>query len=635
MQTKKYIAMLVILMLLISNGIILSAESDDVIRVQWVPIEAEEGNPQSHMVIDSFNGVEARYNLDGNMNTRYQCDELVGRYYDQQFGIPYFPAYFDQPEIDYSPFKLSQSPKAGDIALWPQGRRDDRPYPHYAIIKEVKKNSIVLLEQNFTWDNKAPLKREVKFPSDRYDVWTLAVEDMQWDYEPTVNLPYELLEKVDDQKSALDAVEKATERLYSEHKNQAVPVDQLTLFTEEAIAQAASQTVKEDNIKISGVDVEKLENTAEQVKSAVNKVLTDAGVTAHRELQTGIKYKATGGQDKISITIDSAVSKSESDYISIETDDYSLTLDKDYLQATLGSDPIIINVETELLPAANTPQPVPVMIDNNLFGFDENFQPMVLAALNLKKVKVEIKKPVNKNIKIAMPPSSGETDYQAVVNDNGSAVGGKYNPASNKVEANISQSGTYHVKENFKNFTDIRNKSEAMSHAILVLASKGIISGTSATEFSPDASISRAEIAALIVRTLSKLDPQANGGFTDVNSSDWFFGAAGSAKKHGIMSGTSASMFEPRSSIKKDQLVAVAARTLKEEMKYTVPSNVEQYLAAYNDRAEIPTWGRGDIALATRENMVAKRLDRKFGPGGHMTRGDAAVILYRMFMKIW
>ena len=40
----------------------------------------------------------------------------------------------------------------------------------------------------------------------------------------------------------------------------------------------------------------------------------------------------------------------------------------------------------------------------------------------------------------------------------------------------------------------------------------------------------RAEIAALIVRTLSKLDPNADGGFTDVARSDWYFGAVGSAR---------------------------------------------------------------------------------------------------------
>jgi hypothetical protein len=174
-----------------------------------------------------------------------------------------------------------------------------------------------------------------------------------------------------------------------------------------------------------------------------------------------------------------------------------------------------------------------------------------------------------------------------------------------------------------------------MQNAIRILAAKGIINGTTATAFSPDGTITRAEIAALIVRTLSKLDPNADGGFTDVSRGSWYFGAVGSAKRFGIINGASATTFAPVANIQKDQIVAVCARTLRAEMKYKNPANAEGLLAAYSDRGDIPAWGTIDIALATRENLVLKRTDGKFNPGATMTRGDAAIILYRMFMKIW
>ena len=173
-----------------------------------------------------------------------------------------------------------------------------------------------------------------------------------------------------------------------------------------------------------------------------------------------------------------------------------------------------------------------------------------------------------------------------------------------------------------------------MQDAINVLASKGIINGTTATTFGPDGRITRAEIAALIVRTLSKLDPDADGRFSDVRRSDWFFGAVGSAQRHGIVNGTSPTTFAPLSNILKDQIVAVCARTLRAEMKYRSPSNVSGVLSVYTDSASIAQWGREDIALATRENLVG-RTDGAFNGGATMTRGDAAVVLYRMFMKIW
>ena len=70
-------------------------------------------------------------------------------------------------------------------------------------------------------------------------------------------------------------------------------------------------------------------------------------------------------------------------------------------------------------------------------------------------------------------------------------------------------------------------------------------------------------------------------------------------------------------------------------MRYRDPANVNGILSAYTDASSIAQWGREDIALATRENLVVRRTDGNFNGSATMTRGDAAIILYRMFMKIW
>ena len=248
---------------------------------------------------------------------------------------------------------------------------------------------------------------------------------------------------------------------------------------------------------------------------------------------------------------------------------------------------------------------------------------------------IEYNQPLTEHIKISLPPIAGDQNYQAIFDADGNPIGGKFNPVTGMLEAKTNPSQTLTVRNNQRDFTDISNKSREMQDAINILASKGIISGTSATTFSPDGTITRAEIAALITRTLSKLNPNEHGGFTDVSRSDWFFGAAGSAKKHGIMQGTSATIFAPRTNIPKDQIVAVAARVLRNEMRYKDPANISGVLSAYTDASSIAQWGREDIALATRENLVVRRTDGSFNGSATMTRGDAAVILYRMFLKIW
>jgi len=130
-------------------------------------------------------------------------------------------------------------------------------------------------------------------------------------------------------------------------------------------------------------------------------------------------------------------------------------------------------------------------------------------------------------------------------------------------------------------------------------------------------------------------DPNADGGFTVVRRSDWFFGEVGSAKRFGIINGTSPTTFAPNNNIQKDQIVAICARTLRSGMGYRNPSDVSGALSRYSDAGSIAQWGREDIALATREGLVVYRTDGTFNGSATMTRGDAAIILYRMFMKIW
>ncbi len=257
-----------------------------------------------------------------------------------------------------------------------------------------------------------------------------------------------------------------------------------------------------------------------------------------------------------------------------------------------------------------------------------------ISRLDEGKVKVEFSGDISSSLRLSFPMLRNDADYYAIVNENGEAIGGKYNPVTGEIEARIDKSGIYSVVYNEIDFDDIKDKPEEMQKAIKFLAAKGIINGTGYRTFSPDDSISRAGVAALVVRTLAKLDPNADGGFGDVTPDDWYFGAAGSSKKHGIINGFDDNTFRGNDVIAKDQIVAVAARVLKNEMGYFVPQNSWDYLN-YTDADAIPDWAKEDVAVAAIADLVLKRNDGAFCGSENMTRGDAAIILYRLFMKIW
>lgn len=455
-------------------------------------------------------------------------------------------------------------------------------------------------------------------------------------------LPVDKLAGVTDKSSAVFAIQSAASDMTVEQKNSATCIDLITLYAEEAVAQAASTIVSGGNIVINESNVIELQTSALDIRSAAVQTLDDSDIITVREMNADIKFK-TETSDSVKITVDPSTVNITVDNVRVETPDYVVTFSAEAIKQNAGINPMIITItEDSSESVLFTQKSMPYTLFNPASGYNlmtcnsVGANSTQLAASNSTKTyTVSFNKKVNENVKVSLPPASGDPIYQAITNSGGMAVGGKYNPVNGKLEAQIKESDTYIVKQNKKSFADISGKSKEMQEAILVLSSKGIINGTSTTTFSPDGTITRAEIAALIVRTLSRLDSNANGGFIDVSKSDWYYGAVGSAKKCGIINGIGSATFAPKSNIRKDAIVAICARTLRLEMKYKDPTDVEKWLSGYTDRRGMASWGLTDFALATRENLVVKRTDGKFNGNGTMTRGDASIILYRMFNKIW
>ncbi|MCL1872632.1 MAG: S-layer homology domain-containing protein [Clostridiales bacterium] len=459
------------------------------------------------------------------------------------------------------------------------------------------------------------IMNEVKKPAPAAEPTTYLAPDQ-------ILLPLDKLATVTDRSSAVSATKAAASDLSIGGKANATGIDMLTLYAEEAVALASSQDTSGD-ILIDKDSISALQATAEVVKTATGEALVSSGITPHRELSSGVNFKTKDGS-LLKITIDSSAGDQVSGNVRVQAPDYALTFSAESIKTnTEDGLPLIITVKESSSPS--------------LFAFSdpELTLAFLAGAQNSKTYNITFSKPIEENIKISLQPAPGDPTYQAVMGPSGNAVGGKYNPVTQTLDVRINESGNYTVKENKKDFTDIANKSPEMQNAIRILASKGIISGTSAYRFSPDSYINRAEIAALIVRTLSKYDDNAICDFEDVKPSDWFYAAVASAVKYGIVNGFNKKTFAPRMNILKDQLVAIAARVLQKEMKYKTPSNLNTVLSTYTDAGSLADWSREEIALATRENLVVKRSDGKFNPKTTITRGDAAIILYRMFNKIW
>ena len=236
---------------------------------------------------------------------------------------------------------------------------------------------------------------------------------------------------------------------------------------------------------------------------------------------------------------------------------------------------------------------------------------------------------------LSLPANGANPETLILFNEHGEIQHTKYNPATGNIDANIRASGTYILQEHTVSFADISHKSQMMQDAIIRLASRGIMRGTQEGYFYPDDLITRAEFVSAIVMAFDALDFSASTTFTDLNPADWYFQAIATAEHMRIIEGFPDNTFRGELYIPKDQLVVGAANTLVEQMGYFIPQDIEAALMRYLDRNQLAGWSEGGIALATNANIVIFRTDSLFAPQSIMTRGDAAIVLDRVFARVW
>jgi len=226
-------------------------------------------------------------------------------------------------------------------------------------------------------------------------------------------------------------------------------------------------------------------------------------------------------------------------------------------------------------------------------------------------------------------------EHLILFNEQGEPQYTKYNPVTGAVDARIRTGGVYTLREHRVSFVDIEERSQLMQDAILTLAARGIMRGTAEGYFEPDELITRGEFVSAIVMAFDMLNLEAQTTFTDIAPAAWYFQAIATAENERLIEGFGDGTFQAALEIPKDQLTVVAANTLMERMGYLVPADIERILARYLDREELARWSEEGIALATASNVMIFRADSLFAPESIMTRGDAAIVLYRLFNRVW
>ena len=155
----------------------------------------------------------------------------------------------------------------------------------------------------------------------------------------------------------------------------------------------------------------------------------------------------------------------------------------------------------------------------------------------------------------------------------------------------------------------------------------GLMTGTSDTEFAPEATTTRAMIVSILARLENVTSAEA-AGFADVSADDWYATAVNWAASAGVVSGTGDGNFSPNAAITREQLAAML-------MNYSAwkgeDVSARADLSAYSDQPS--TWAEETMSWAVAEGLINGVTADHLQPQASATRAQVAAILQRFLCK--
>ena len=178
-------------------------------------------------------------------------------------------------------------------------------------------------------------------------------------------------------------------------------------------------------------------------------------------------------------------------------------------------------------------------------------------------------------------------------------------------------------------FTDITGHWAADN--ILFAASRGLLSGTSDTTFSPGTGMTRGMFVTALGR-LAGINPDSyqTGKFTDVKADAYYAPYVNWAAQNGIVDGVTATTFAPDTNINREQMAAIMANYAK-KLGYDLPKTLRA--VTFADNAQISSGAKDAVKAMQQAGILAGKANNRFDPKGTATRAEVATVL-RRFVKI-
>ena len=177
-------------------------------------------------------------------------------------------------------------------------------------------------------------------------------------------------------------------------------------------------------------------------------------------------------------------------------------------------------------------------------------------------------------------------------------------------------------------FTDVSD-SDWFYDPVCFVYSQGLMTGTSATTFEPNTPLSRAMLVAVLHR-LEGSPAASAGDFTDVAEGDWYAQAVNWAASVGVVNGFDDGTFQPNAAITREQLAAILMNYAQYKGQDV---SARATLDTYNDATAISSWANDVMSWAVAEGLISGVTADTLQPQGAATRAQVAAILQRFLSE--
>lgn len=174
-------------------------------------------------------------------------------------------------------------------------------------------------------------------------------------------------------------------------------------------------------------------------------------------------------------------------------------------------------------------------------------------------------------------------------------------------------------------FTDVSEDAWYYDAVVNAYQNK-LFSGMSETTFGPDITMSRGMFVQVLYSMSGKPEVSGEMKFSDVKSDDWYYDAVRWAEQNGIAAGTGDGKFSPNASVTREQAAALMKKVAENMGKDT---SARADLGKYTDANRVSDWAKDAVSWAAASGIMTGTSTTTLSPRSNATRAQVAQIMMR------